>query len=618
MCGIAGFLIFPKATKQFAKSTIINSMMQGIAFRGPDFRDVFVSQDESLALMQSRLSILDVENPQANQPFFWDERYALLFNGQIYNHQELRSRFLGARTFKTTSDTETLAYLLSDYGLNILPEIKGMFAFCLVDFLAQQIFLIRDRFGIKPLYFSVDQDALFFSSHLKSLAEASGKIISSDLAWFFSKQILAPPAPLTSFKDVWALPAGFYVKIDADGSATYKKWYDLASCVEKNLQDKILLEDLEISLKRSVYEHTASSDVDVSIFLSGGLDSNLILKNASFIRPITAFSAEFEGNEKSKIDCANAEKMAKKFGTKFCKIVINQKFYDAAAEQVLSMIDELAIDPVMIPLAILSLVASQNFGFKVALCGEGADEIYWGYDHYFKHQKIDSFTKILRSSTAPGKLRNFFAMLINNLSILPVKSLMFKNGLQAAARVICGKSSFVSGSLAFFENELKLPAVSHDEEAMIKLLFDVDTRSFDVLDYTTWVNAQEKDFLARYPNFLIPFYEFKHRLPQLLLMRADKASMMFGLETRVPFLDHLFVEKSLSFLLKNPQQKPKQHLKKIASRWLGSGFQCDQKIGFESPFLKEYLKKIDNIPNNYDSDLKKFAWLQYKSINNHF
>lgn len=592
MCGIAGALYFQSRyfNQELVKEKLCLALTK-MKSRGPDGNSYFLHQEYGLAIGHNRLKIQDLSE-LSNQPFYsFDRSVVVSFNGQLYNHWQLReelSALFGYR-FITTSDTETLVAAYQCWGLEkALEKFQGMFAFALYDFAIQKLFLVRDRFGIKPLYFFKTQDAIFFASQLDGLLLFSdSEPVVSQLSLYHYLHLLSVPAPLTIFQGFYKLAAGYLLEIDSCGEMLIHRWYNLLYRVnalngpENYDIAKAGLDDL---LHSSVKSHVLASDVPVAVFLSGGIDSSLLTTLAARYRNVTAFHLRFSSYDFFTETIA-ATSVAEKLGINFQALTVNEESFSKSREAFMSRVDDLVADPVCISFYALSEFVSQH-GFKVAIVGEGADELCWGYDLYFKHASLDYYGKFL-----------------SWLPLIPkfIASQCYSGYREESFnRVANGQSSFLSGALGFFSSQLKYvkKMALLEKNVMLDQLAIVDkfwhlANDSDPFDISTWYQKEKKS--VKMPSdFWFSYQEFLHRLPELLLMRCDKVAMLFGLETRVPFLDHRVVEYILNLPLnyKTHANQPKGILKSLAEKYLESKIVWQKKQGFSAPFLTEQSTSI--------------------------
>ena len=564
MCGIAGIFNFSD-TK--INPEIANIMGASLEHRGPDFSDIqFIKNN--VVFIHTRLAIIDLDK-RSNQPFKSnDERFTIVFNGEIYNFKEIRKELenLGFK-FRTTGDTEVLLNGYIEFGEQILHKLRGQFAFAIFDSLENTVFLARDRVGIKPLYYSLNEETLIFSSELKTI-EQSGTIdfepnYDSYVAYM---RHLCVPGDQTGNKNIFKLEPGQYALINNEAKI-YKKtyWDPFQIQINNDLTEDEAIKSVEDLLIQSV-EYRKVSDVEVGLFLSGGLDSSLIgkLMKENDESKIKSFNIDYEDHfEGYQGEVEEARFAASEIGVElvedrisfhdFKQIIDNYSFYQ----------DDLVGDEVGIPLYFLGRASKKN-GIKVIQVGEGADELFYGYDHWLRFMKLN---KIIRPLTSK---RNFSFTFKNHRSNL-------------VSNILLNRTSFPGGALGFNIPEInKLVSSGISDE--FSLIHHVDNM-WD--QYFSNKNAKLSKWMT--------LVDLKIRLPELLLMRMDKLVMQSSIEARVPFLDHELVE----FVLSIPEDiifrvnETKPLLKKVANKHISEKIFNRPKQGFRAP-VGEWIKKDQN------------------------
>jgi len=442
----------------------------------------------------------------------------------------------------------------------------------LFDLQKNELYLIRDRIGIKPLYFSTQNGIFSFASEIKALWNLPWmkKEIDKE-AFYHYLTFMVSPAPNTIFNQVFKLQAGNYLKIDQNKKINFCEWYTpiklLSHSEKKEIEDEVFcLEKIEFLLKESIKKRMMS-DVTVGAFLSGGIDSSLNVALMSELGcKIKTFTVSFsDGPEFNELKWARL--MAKKFDTDHHEIIISEKeafnFYDSMVYH----LDEPLADCVCVPFYYVAKLA-RDCGIKVVQVGEGADELFFGYSTYVSY--LNFYKRYWRTSQklVPDFFKkicykvgeNIFSLSANKLEIL--KNWSHKRDL------------FWGGAIAFTENEKK------------KLF---EKNNFDSYSFVELHNSKLKEF---YPDvdFInqMMYLELKHRLPELLLMRTDKMSMASGVEARVPFLDHKLVEFMLQVpgSLKFKRGQTKYLLKKVAEKILPKNVVYRKKVGFAAPTVR--------------------------------
>ncbi|MCC6287129.1 MAG: asparagine synthase (glutamine-hydrolyzing) [Chitinophagaceae bacterium] len=381
MCGIAGILYF-KASSSHSPDSIVK-MTNALSHRGPDADGFFVENEISLG--HRRLSIIDL-SIAANQPFIdHSGRYIMVYNGEMYNYQEVRAK-LKDYPFKTSGDTETLIAAYAQWGIKCIEQFKGMFAFAIWDRQEKELCIVRDRMGVKPLYYYVDDEKLLFASEVRSIL-ASGlvdrKISKEGLFEYFSYQSVS--YPLTIIEGIKQLEAGSYFTIK-NGATTKKNYWSITN--KKNNFEypskKVVQNNISDLLIKSVQRRLVS-DVPVGAFLSGGIDSSVVvglMATACNVQPAT-FNISF--SEKEYDESAYAEIVAKKFNTNHTKIKLSPTVMLDELENALSAMDTPSGDGIN---TFVVSKAIRNAGIKVALSGIGGDELFAGYPIFNQFQKL--------------------------------------------------------------------------------------------------------------------------------------------------------------------------------------------------------------------------------------
>ena len=564
MCGIAGIVNFDQSK---INPELANGIKKSLEHRGPDFSKVDYI-NENVALIHTRLSIIDLDQ-RSNQPMYSkDNRFSIVFNGEIYNFREIRKTLedKGVRFF-TDGDTEVLLEGFVHYGSKILDLLRGQFAFAIYDSHEGSFFLARDRVGIKPLYFSLLDDVFIFSSELKAIEKSGIISFSADYDSYISYlRHLSVPSSNTGNKNISKLEPGQYLVLNKDKSISKNKYWDPFSFeVDHSITENEAILKVEELLFESV-KYRKVSDVEVGLFLSGGLDSSLIGKimskdtNSDVKSFNIDYQEHFQGYE-GEVD--EARFAASHIGVNliedkiqysdFKKIIDNYSFYQ----------DDLVGDEVGIPLYFLGKSAKDN-GIKVVQVGEGADELFYGYEHWIRFMKLNNFLSPITKSRS------------SNFNFKSHRGNMLSN-------ILLNRTSFAGGALGF-----NLPEINN-------LLVEGITQEYELIHF---VDNKWDDYFSNKNSYLskwMTLIDLQIRLPELLLMRMDKLVMQSSIEARVPFLDHKLIE----FVLSVPESiifdknNTKPLLKKVASKHISKEIFNRKKQGFRAP-VGEWIKKDEN------------------------
>lgn len=599
MCGIAGFLNISRSTFS-VEDHVLERMQQSIAHRGPDGYRIWTSQEHELGLAHRRLSIMDLSEA-GFQPMFDQEQTVLVAcNGEIYNHPSLRAELekLGY-AYRSNSDTETIIYAYKQWGIKALEKLEGMFALVLYDFVTRELYLIRDRMGIKPLYFSLQGGVLSFASEIKALwcLPWITRSFKYDAAYHYLTY-LATPAPMTLYEGIYKLPVSFYLKIDAHKHVTFHEWYTPLVPETMYSRQELLDEDFCIAkirdLLRNSIKQQMMSDVPVGVFLSGGLDSSLnVALMSEFTDQINTFTVAFsDGPEFNELEWAR--KVARHFGTQHHEIVISEKEASDFFAKMVHHQDEPLGDCVCVPLYYVAKLLKES-GVTVVQVGEGSDELFCGYNLYARYLTIEKawhtsqrYVPAVARRGAYHLATKFFPQNIGRLDVMH--------------NWAYDRSLFWSGATVFSEawKQQLMTANPVQQDAIVEAIcpgFNQILDSHNVVEYhRSKLNNHDTqaDFLKT-----MTYLELKHRLPELLLMRVDKMTMAVSVEGRVPFLDHKLVEFALQIPqeLKYAQGQTKYILKKACEGILPHDIIYRKKIGFAAPTTR-WFKQGKYFPNH--------------------
>jgi len=592
MCGIVG--IFNFSNQDNVNENLLIKMRDIMIHRGPDDYGLWISKDRKTGLAHRRLSIIDITK-SASQPMSnEDNSIFIVFNGEIYNHFEIRPQLekLGHK-FKTDhSDTEVIIHAFEEWGIDCIQKFRGMFAFAIWDDNKKELYLVRDRIGIKPIYYYKKDGRFIFASEIKSiLIDPKIKREVNIESFYHFLSFLTAPAPQTMFKDIYKIPAGCYLKIFKDGNSVINKYWDVfdntnpLNNISENEIAEMILDELRIAVK-----YRKVSDVPVGVFLSGGLDSstNLALFSEDSYEKVNSFTIGYEGENKS---CRNefkyAKLMASTANANYHEKVLNANEFINFLKTLVFHQDEPIADPVCFPVYAVSKLAKEN-GVTVCQVGEGSDELFWGYPSWKTMLNLYKLNSI-----------NYLNIL-KKIGLLSLKIIgkEEKSYYEWLRRAINDEPIFWGGIDIFFENEKK-HLLSEDLKKEFK-----NYSSYEVISkiYNRFLDkAWEKTPLA-----WMSYLDLNYRLPELLLMRVDKMSMAVSLEARVPFLDHKFVELAMSIpqSIKSKNGELKYILKKAVKGLIPDEIINRKKQGFDVPIYEWFFKELGNFAND---KLKSFS-----------
>ncbi len=567
MCGLSGFvLVDPRATAYDA-AAVLRRMNRRLTHRGPDAEGYFESGAAHLG--HRRLSVIDIA--ASTQPMSTaDQRYTLVYNGELYNFKALRTELQAAgRVFRTQGDTEVVLHAVAHWGEAALQKLQGMFAFAMWDSKTQSLFVARDHLGVKPLYTFWDGKVFAFASELKALLEhpqVSREIDLDALGLFLECQYI--PAPLTIYKHIRKLPAGHALKLE-NGELREWSYWNPSYAAKPVISEDQALARLDEELRKSV-ESMLVADVPLGAFVSGGIDSSLIAAMMTDItgKPIETFNLGF-ANDSTQSEHEYAARVAKHIGAKHHALMVSPDDVLAAFDSWVDVFDEPFGDQAALPTMLLSQLTRQHV--TVALTGEGADELFSGYSNYRKRVAEERFTSVLGAKYSP--LRAAFGYLP---AAVQKDRVMKAIGCNLDARYATIPNVFDRATHAgLFSDALQAAQQTHIADYAAKLYRQCDA----------------KDYLEK-----LLYVDMRLWLPDDLLTKVDRATMAYSLEARVPYLDHKFVEfvATLEPGLKQRGKTTKYLLKKLAEKYLPHDIVHRGKQGFVmplSPWLAGSLKQ---------------------------
>jgi len=554
MCGINGF--------NFIEKSILKKMNSSLAHRGPDDEGVFTDLNSKVSLGHRRLSIIDLSK-NGSQPMNYshkDKKATIVFNGEIYNFQEIKDKLikLGYK-FKSTSDTEVILASYLEWGKDCVKKFNGMWAFAIYDPKKEVLFLSRDHFGKKPLYYFFDGKKFIFSSEIKGILKHKIKkeINPEAVDLYFSLGFI--PAPYSIYKNIFKLDQRENLVFDLKKkSITKKRYYDWPDYNPS--QSRAELKKEFFSLIKDSVKLRMISDVPVGYFLSGGLDSSTIVNYAKEInKNINTYSIGFEGNydETPQINI-----LKDLFKTKHHHKYFREKNFKKILKNIFHNYDEPFSDPSMFPTFFLSKFARENV--TVALSGDGGDEIFGGYPRY----------KIAKQMSYLRKIPSIFRKLILYFSSGRLKEGLRLSLLPPEKFYSEARGNFYKPEIAkkFLENTLK-KSLKKTRGNLVEAV-----RLMDIYLYT---------------------------LPDNFLLKIDRASMASSLEVRSPFLDYRLVEYSMKIPTKYKVSfsKDKRLFREIVSDFLPEKIVNSPKKGFTPPINSWIANKRYN--NELDSAIKK-------------
>lgn len=578
MCGFVGFL--NESSDIEVNSSTVRAMADRIVHRGPDQDDYYVDGDVSLGFR--RLSIIDLDG--GSQPIYnEDKSKVLVFNGEIYNYKILREELIAkGHKFYTHTDSEVLIHGYEEYGKDLLPRLRGMFAFVIWDTKTKKLFGARDIFGIKPFFYYLKNKTFMFGSEIKTFLSNPNfekELNTERIPEYLCFEYI--PSEETLFKNVYKLAPASYFEWQ-DGSLTQGKYYEM----KYNIDDSKSLEEWEDIIAQTFRDSTTVhgiADVEVGCFLSSGVDSSYVVKEMSKNNSVRTFSVGYEEEKYSELKYA--QEFAKTAGVdNYIKKISAEEFFDAAPV-VQYYMDEPLPNPSAIALYYLTKLASEQV--KVVLSGEGADELFGGYHYYKDPLNFENYQKL------PLGLRKCAAKAVENMPRFHGRRFLMR-GAQGI------EESFVRNNYVFNFDErdavLNPDIPAANPATFTKPYFDMckdvdDVTRMQYVDMQTW-------------------------LVQDILVKADRMSMANSLELRVPFLDKEMLKVALSIPTKYrvSKEQTKIALRGAALKQVPEKTASMPKTGFLTP-LNDWLKRDEfysRVKDAFESDTaKKFFDCDY-------
>jgi asparagine synthase (glutamine-hydrolysing) len=563
MCGISGFYSFDEV---FSESEL-HAMTEALAHRGPDASGHFV--DDTVGLGHRRLSIIDLSET-ANQPMHSsDGRYVMVYNGEVYNYREIASELKQnfKTVFKTASDSESILEAYVKYGPGFLEKLNGMFALAIYDKKKKELFVCRDRIGIKPLYYFWDGHNFAFASELKALTHLAfiPLQINRNAVYHFLHMGFVP-SPHSIYKSIKKLDSATWMKISKDNLESCSYWSP-----QQQVNEKVITKEKEAIVKlsdllMSSVQYQIKSDVPFGVFLSGGIDSSLITANAVNLSgvKVNTFSIGFEENKYN--ESVYAKSVANYVKTNHHEFIVSHRDAIDFIDTIFEAYSEPFADPSAIPTMLVSKLARKHV--TVTLSGEGGDELFLGYGAYQWAKRLNQpLIKNFRHQIA-GALTNYSTRFNRhaNYFLYPTEELKYSHILSQEQYYF---------SLQEADQLLTSDFISQPETQNTELL---NNFGIEINNLRRTLGPMEKQAL-----FDLQFY-----LQGDLLTKVDRASMHFSLETRVPYLDHRIIEFTLNLSpsLKYRNNVTKYLLKEILYQYIPKKFFDRPKQGFAIPLAK--------------------------------
>jgi len=587
MCGITGIF----STKQKASLDVTKQMTNLIKHRGPDAEGFFQSLDGNCTLGHRRLSIIDLSET-ANQPMTSScGRYTLVFNGEIYNYQEIKEEILQYKdvSFKTNSDTEVVLEAFALWGKSFVFKLNGMFSIAIYDNQMQVLWLFRDRLGIKPLFYFWNGEFFAFSSELKSLLSLREKLGAFHLNKTAINQFLRLgyiAEPNTIYSEVSKLESAHFAAVTKDGFSKESYWNIDKKISKIALEDEAKAKQKLKGLIESSVKYRLVSDVPFGTFLSGGIDSSTVTAVAQSVSntPINTFSIGFK--EAQYNEAEHAAKIAKHLKTNHHEFMVSYNDAIEHFDAIVEAYDEPFADSSAIPTMLVSKLAKQHV--TMTLSGDGGDEQFLGYGAYTWAKRLKNPLLNKTKGTASFLLSKSK----NNRHKRAAEMFNYTKETHLPSHIFSVEQYF------FSENELHEVLNDTFKEKLI----------FTEFEHERALSVVEEQAL----------FDIKHYLKDDLLVKVDRASMQYSLETRVPLLDHRIVEFSLNLSdkLKIKNKESKYLLKQVLYDYVPKEYFDRPKWGFSIPIKMWLQNELKFLVDKYLSEavLNKYRILNTQKV----
>jgi asparagine synthase (glutamine-hydrolysing) len=583
MCGFVGG-VFRRSVRDTDES-VFRTAVRTLAHRGPDDEAVTTIAEARAVLAFRRLSIIDLAT--GAQPMADGSGHHLVFNGEIYNYREVRSALeKNGAQFRTRSDTEVLLRKLRDQGADGLADLAGMFAFAFVDANRGRLLLGRDRLGIKQLYYADTPHGFFFASEPKALLALpwiSAELAEEQLPAFFAFR--AVPSPNTLFRGIQKLPAGCVLELDLETfRAQVRRYWAAEQPPSESLSIGEALDRFEAAFETAIRRRLVS-DVPVGAFLSGGLDSSLVVAGMRRVGhpDICTFSAIFPGSPDD--EGSFARRVSARFQTRHLEYEADPNSFLSELQGWVTLNDDLVADASCLPLLGVSRLARRS-GYIVLLSGEGSDELFGGYGSYHKYIFLRNLAGLIPGERLRGKA----------LDSLEALGVLKGQDRPRTAEYFIRRASFM-GTAALL-----------DEAGLHRLV----TGAAGIGSSLPRASGRRMADLCA--------FDFITRIPEDLMVRTDRATMGASIEARVPFLDHQLVELvfSLPGAFRSLPGLSKVLPRMLAARW-GVPYQTivHRKIGFQLPIGRWFRTDLRPLWNQILSE-RAVPGIDYREVSRLF
>jgi asparagine synthase (glutamine-hydrolysing) len=592
MCGIAGFI----SLQQLFTPQQLKQATDVMHYRGPDADGFYFSTDNTVALAHRRLSIIDLSTA-ANQPMFSaDGRYCIVFNGEIYNFNELKSLLIDkGASLKTQGDTEVIIELYAQLGSAFFAQLNGMFAFAIFDLEKKLLTLCRDHVGIKPLFYYIDETNFIFASEIKVIKKLVGKklaINKTAIPYFLHLGFI--PQPQTIYQQVYKFPSASFCTISVDtpnlfaAQLNIQPFWKLENTIEHTTlkNEAALIATLNTKLLAAV-EKQLISDVPIGTFLSGGVDSSLVTAlaaNISGSKAINSFSIAIDDGKYNESKFAKA--VATHVHTNHHEFAVKEKEVMELIHTIIPAYDEPFADSSALPTMMVSRLARKHV--TVALSGDGGDELFHGYGMYqWANRLSHPLTNVVKQpiSMATKYMSSRYQRIGQMFSIA--------NKQHVQTHIFSQEQYY------FKEQELA--------QLLVEPIFNFDSINIAPITSRKLLPVEQQSL-----------WDFNHYLKDDLLVKVDRASMQFSLETRVPLLDYELVQfaYNVDASLKIHNGTMKYLLKKVLYNYVPKAIFDRPKWGFSIPLGKWLQTDLKYLVDTYTSKqiIEKYNIVQYQQV----
>ena len=601
MCGLAGIAL-PRG--QQVDAALLQRMARTLIHRGPDGEGFFI--DGNVGLAHRRLSIIDLA--AGAQPIFnEDESVAVVFNGEIYNYRELTAELIAkGHVFRTQSDTETLVHLYEEYGMDMLARLRGMFVFALYDRRKRALFLVRDRYGIKPCYYSFRNGACYFASEIRAILESGHSVVPNPAAIDLYLRTRFAHSDETIFEGVHRLPAGTYLSWK-DGESSLHNYYPTPHHASRENDERSHQSLFDDAFASAVKSHMIA-DVEVGAYLSGGVDSTVLVSEMARLsnHPVRTFCVDFEGSSN---EATRAEATARLLGCRHTTIFCSTDDVLRMPE-VVATLEEPVGDAIVVAQYILSR-ATRDAGIKVVLTGDGADETLGGYQYLRAIIEMEKWSarvpRRLVSAVGPAIARSLPIDFINRLAGIPLNV-----GREARER------------FALLLETLPGATMQDRYDLLLSLYRPSELAELYTPEFLTRLGSKRFESFAGEPSGRtiadkVLSIQYRKWLPANINLKQDRLCMAHSVENRVPFLDHEFVELLATFpeSTKMRGKSTKLLLRDLLARRMGKAAAATVKSPFHIP-LEHYLldKRVRGLieDNLTETRVKRRGILRYDYV----